>query len=72
MELEVPVIFLEVTITTATIDQEADLVIVEKEVPNLSGHLQIQTTNLIITMAEVSPLRGVIFKNQPLKEPVNF
>ena len=53
MELEVLVIFLEVTITTAIIDQEADLVIVEKEVPNLNGGLQIQITNLIITMAEV-------------------
>ena len=49
MELEVPVIFLEVTITTATIDQEADLVIVEKEVPNLNrGLLQILITSLII------------------------
>ena len=53
MELEVPVIFLEVTITIVIIDQEVDLVIVEKEVPNLSGGLQIQITNLIITMAEV-------------------
>ena len=54
MELEVPVIILEVTVTTDIIDQEADLVIVEKEVPNLSGGLQIQITNLTITMAEVS------------------
>ena len=53
MGLEVPVIFLEVTITTAIIDQEADLVIVEREVPYLNGGLQIQITNLIITMAEV-------------------
>ena len=54
MELEVPVIFLEVTITTVTIDQEADLVIVEKEVPNLNGgHLQIRIINLIITITEV-------------------
>ena len=61
MELEVPVIFLEVTITTATIDQEADLVIVEREVPNLNGGLQIQITNLIITMEEVhSPSKCLV------------
>jgi len=53
MELEVPVIFLEVTITTVTIDQEADLVIVEKEVPNLNrGLLQILITSLIIITEE--------------------
>ena len=49
MGLEVPVIFLEVTITTTTIDQEVDLVIVEKEVPNLNrGLIQILITSLII------------------------
>ena len=52
MGLEVPVIFLEVTITTATTDQEADLAIVEKEVPNLSGG-PLQITNQIITIMEV-------------------
>ena len=47
MGLGVPVIILEVTITTATIDQEVDLVIVEKEVPNLNGGLlQIRRTVL--------------------------
>ena len=33
---------------------EDRLIVEEKEVPNLSGGLQIRITNLIITMAEVS------------------
>ena len=33
---------------------EDHLIVEEKEVPNLSGGLQIRITNLIITMAEVS------------------
>ena len=43
---------------------EDRLIVEEKEVPNLSGGLQIRITGLIITMVEVSA-RGLVLYERP-------
>ena len=73
---EFSVIFSETEIKLEVMDRNQDLVPVqdfiledrliveEKEVPNLSGGLQIRITGLIITMVEVSA-RGLVLYERP-------